>query len=173
MKNKYRITILGVTIIIIFILFLSVLNSNKVYQPSQMLGKKIPEFVLDNLFNKNLKLNSKNLSEKEFAVLNIWASWCIPCRIEHPFLMDLKNKYQIEIIGINYKDDDNNAKEFLKKYSNPFSSIGIDKNGEAAIQLGAFGVPETYVLKNGKIIFKHIGPINADVVIKIIELRGK
>ena len=95
MNNKYKIIILGITIVIIFILFLRVLNSNKTYQPNQMIGKKIPEFILENLLNKNPKLDSNILSGKDFAVLNIWASWCIPCRIEHPFLMDLKNNNQL------------------------------------------------------------------------------
>jgi cytochrome c biogenesis protein CcmG/thiol:disulfide interchange protein DsbE len=173
MKNKYKIIILGITIVIIFILFLRVLNSNKTYQPNQMIGKKIPEFILENLLNKNPKLDSNILSGKDFIVLNIWASWCIPCRIEHPFLMDLKDKNQIDIIGLNYKDESGNAKNFLKKYGNPFSLIGVDKKGEVAIQLGAYGVPETYVLKKGKIIFKHIGPLNGDTVNKILELKNK
>ena len=171
MNNKYKIIILGITIVIIFFLFLRVLNSNKTYQPNQMIGKKIPEFILEDLFNKNAKLDSKVLSGKDFAVLNIWASWCIPCRIEHPFLMDLKDKNQINIIGLNYKDENANAKNFLKKYGNPYSLIGVDKKGEVAIQLGAYGVPETYVLKKGKIIFKHIGPLNEDAVNKILELK--
>ncbi len=92
-------------------------------QPNQMIGKKIPEFILEDLFNKNTKLDSNILSGKDFAVLNIWASWCIPCRIEHPFLMDLKDKNRINIIGLNYKDESGNAKNFLKKYGNPYSSI--------------------------------------------------
>ena len=101
MNNKYKIIILGITIVIIFILFLRVLNTDKTYQPNQMIGKKIPEFILDDLFNKNIKLDSNILLDKDFAVLNIWASWCIPCRIEHPFLMDLKDKNRINIIGLN------------------------------------------------------------------------
>jgi len=111
MNNKYKIIILGVTIIIIFILFLKVLNS------------------------------------------------------------DLKDKNKINIIGLNYKDESKNAKNFLKKYGNPYSIIGIDKKGEFAILLGAYGVPETYVVEKGKIIFKHIGPINEDVVNKILQLK--
>jgi cytochrome c biogenesis protein CcmG/thiol:disulfide interchange protein DsbE len=85
--------------------------------------------------------------------------------------MDLKDKNRINIIGLNYKDESANAKNFLKKYGNPYSSIGVDKKGEVAIQLGAYGVPETYVLKKGKIVFKHIGPLNEDAVNKILELK--
>lgn len=171
MSNKLKIIILGATIVIIFILFLGVLNSNKVYQPNQMIGKKIPGFILEDLFNKNTKLDSNSLADEDFVILNIWASWCVPCQIEHPFLMNLKNKKKINIIGLNYKDETNNAKNFLKKYGNPYTLIGVDKKGEVGIQLGAYGVPETYVLKKGKIIFKHIGPINEDVVNKILELK--
>jgi cytochrome c biogenesis protein CcmG/thiol:disulfide interchange protein DsbE len=171
MNIRYRIIILTVTLLIIFALFLKVLNSNKVYQPNHMIGKKISEFVLEDLFEKKIKINSKELTDKDFVVINIWASWCIPCRVEHPLLMNLKKNNQINIIGINYKDERMNAKNFLKSYGNPYQLVGVDSNGEVAIQLGAYGVPETYVLNKGKIIFKNIGPINEDVVIKILQLK--
>lgn len=171
MNKKYKILILGVTTAIIFILFLKVLNTDKVYQPNQMVNKKIPEIILEDFNNKNSKIDQNTFSQKDFVLINIWASWCVPCLIEHPFLMSLKNKNKIDIIGINYKDETTNAQNFLKKYGNPYSRIGVDKKGEVTIQLGAYGVPETYVLKKGLIIFKHIGPINEDIVNKILELK--
>lgn len=171
MNKKYKILILGATTVIIFILFLRVLNTDKVYQPNQMLNKKIPEIILEDFNNKNSKIDQNIFSQKDFVLINIWASWCVPCLIEHPFLMSLKNKNKIDIIGINYKDETTNAQNFLKKYGNPYSRIGVDKKGEVTIQLGAYGVPETYVLKKGLIIFKHIGPINEDIVNKILELK--
>ena len=171
MNKKYKILILGATTVIIFILFLKVLNTDKVYQPNQMVNKKIPEIILEDFNNKNSKIDQNIFSQKDFVLINIWASWCVPCLIEHPFLMSLKNKNKIDIIGINYKDETTNAQNFLKKYGNPYSRIGVDKKGEVTIQLGAYGVPETYVLKNGLIIFKHIGPINEDIVNKILELK--
>lgn len=171
MNKKYKILILGVTTAIIFILFLKVLNTDKVYQPNQMINKKIPEIILEDFNNKNSKIDQNTFSQKDFVLINIWASWCVPCLIEHPFLMSLKNKNKIDIIGINYKDETTNAQNFLKKYGNPYSRIGVDKKGEVTIQLGAYGVPETYVLKKGLIIFKHIGPINEDIVNKILELK--
>ena len=109
-------------------------------------------FFYQALFNKNTKLDTSVWANKDFIVLNIWASWCVPCQIEHPFLMSLKDKNKINIIGLNYKDESKNAKNFLKKYGNPYSIIGIDKKGEFAILLGAYGVPETYVVEKGKII---------------------
>ena len=171
MNKKYKILILGATTFIIFILFLKVLNTDKVYQPNQMVNKKIPEIILEDFNNKNSKIDQNIFSQKDFVLINIWASWCVPCLIEHPFLMSLKNQNKIDIIGINYKDETTNAQNFLKKYGNPYSRIGVDKKGEVTIQLGAYGVPETYVLKKGLIIFKHIGPINEDIVNKILELK--
>ena len=171
MNIKYKIIILTITFILIFGVFLKVLNSNKSYQPNQMIGKKIPEFILEDLFDKKKRINSKELLDKDFVVINIWASWCIPCRVEHPLLMNLKKKDQINIVGINYKDEQINAKNFLKNYGNPYQLIGSDNNGEVSIQLGAYGVPETYVLNKGKIVFKNIGPINEDVVERILKLK--
>ena len=171
MNKKYKILILGATTIIIFILFLKALNTDKVYQPNQMVNKKIPEIILEDFNNKNIKIDQHIFSQKDFVLINIWASWCVPCLIEHPFLMSLKNKSKIDIIGINYKDETTNAQNFLKKYGNPYSRIGVDKKGEVTIQLGAYGIPETYVLKKGLIVFKHIGPINEDIVNKILELK--
>ena len=171
MNKKYKILILGATTVIIFILFLKALNTDKVYQPNQMVNKKIPEIILEYFNNKNSKIDQNIFSQKDFVLINIWASWCVPCLIEHPFLMSLKNKNKIDIIGINYKDETTNAQNFLKKYDNPYSRLGVDKKGEVTIQLGAYGVPETYVLKKGLIIFKHIGPINEDIVNKILELK--
>ena len=171
MNKKYKILILGATTVIIFILFLKALNTDKIYQPNQMVNKKIPEIILEDFNNKNSKIDQNIFLQKDFVLINIWASWCVPCLIEHPFLMSLKNKNKIDIIGINYKDETTNAQNFLKKYGNPYSRIGVDKKGEVTIQLGAYGVPETYVLKKGLIIFKHIGPINEDIVNKILELK--
>ena len=171
MNIKYRIIILTITFLIIFGLFLKVLNSNKVYQPNQMIGKKLPEFILEDLFDKKIKISSERLLDKDFVIINIWASWCIPCRVEHPLLMNLKKNNQINIIGINYKDEKINAKNFLKDYGNPYQLVGSDSNGEVSIQLGAYGVPETYVLNKGKIVFKNIGPMNADIVEKILQLK--
>ena len=127
MNKKYKILILGATTVIIFILFLKALNTDKVYQPNQMVNKKIPEIILEDFNNKNSKIDQNIFSQKDFVLINIWASWCVPCLIEHPFLMSLKNKNKIDIIGINYKDETTNAQNFLKKYGNPYSRIGVDK----------------------------------------------
>ena len=97
----------------------------------------------------------------EFYILNIWSSWCFPCREEHPKLMELSKKSSAKIIGLNYKDNNNDAKKFIEKFGNPYSKIIMDEKGIISIELGAYGVPETYIINNEKkIIKKFLGPLN-------------
>jgi cytochrome c biogenesis protein CcmG/thiol:disulfide interchange protein DsbE len=99
----------------------------------------------------------------EVAVLNVWASWCVPCRDEAPLLMMLATDARIRVVGINYKDQGDNARRFLGRYGNPFIANGVDANGRAAIEWGVYGVPETFVVgRDGRIAYKLIGPITPD-----------
>lgn len=135
-----------------------------------MIGKQFPNLTEESLFNNEI-LNIRQISNNDLFVVNIFASWCAPCKVEHPFLMKLKNK-NISIIGINYKDTKDNAKKFLRKFKNPYQEVLLDYKGELSINLGAYGVPETYLVdKNFKIIDKQIGPINNDFVEKVLNLR--
>ena len=93
-------------------------------------------------------------------LLNIWSSWCVPCKQEHPLLMNLSINKNIELIGINYKDTKINAKFFLNELGNPYRKIIFDKKGIKAIEWGAYGVPESFLIKNGMIIKRYIGPLN-------------
>jgi cytochrome c biogenesis protein CcmG/thiol:disulfide interchange protein DsbE len=99
----------------------------------------------------------------EVTVLNVWASWCVPCRDEAPLLMTLAADRRIRLVGINYKDQPDNARRFLGRYGNPFVANGADVNGRAAIEWGVYGVPETFVVgHNGRIAYKLIGPITPE-----------
>jgi len=104
------------------------------------------------------------------SVVNVWASWCVPCHDEAPLLLDLAKDRRIRLVGINYKDAADNARRFLGRYGNPFGAVGVDANGRASIEWGVYGVPETFVVgRDGAIAYKLIGPItreNIDSVLK-------
>ena len=104
------------------------------------------------------------------TVVNVWASWCVPCHDEAPLLMELAKDTRLRIVGINYKDQPDNARRFLGRYGNPFVAAGADENGRAAIEWGVYGVPETFVVgRDARIAYKLVGPItteNFDSVLK-------
>ena len=106
----------------------------------------------------------------EVTVLNVWASWCVPCHDEAPLLLKLAADRRILVAGINYKDEADNARRFLGRHGNPFVANGIDRNGRAAIEWGVYGVPETFVVgRDGRIAFKLIGPITPDNLDKALQ----
>jgi cytochrome c biogenesis protein CcmG, thiol:disulfide interchange protein DsbE len=133
--------------------------------PSALLGRPAPATTLpaiDGLTEQGKPvpgLTPQTLRGK-VSVVNVWASWCVPCHDEAPLLHALSADKRFEIVGINYKDATENARRFLGRYGNPFSAVGVDGNGRASIEWGVYGVPETFVVgRDGKIFYKLIGPI--------------
>ena len=165
-KNFLPISIIFI-FIIIFIIFYKGLRGTNIYIPESNNNIEIPVFSAK-LFYSNKTINSLDIFElNKFYLLNIWSSWCIPCRQEHPILNELKNNENIKIIGINYKDSKINAENFLDELGNPYEKIIFDKDGTLAIEWGAFGVPESFLIFNQKIIKKYIGPINNELIKEI------
>jgi len=123
-------------------------------------------------FNTDNNIFIKNLFEKEKLIaINIWASWCIPCRQEHQYIKNLAEINNLNLVGLNYKDKKNNAEKFLEQLGNPFDIILSDTDGTKSIFLGAYGVPETLILDSElKILRKYIGPINSKIVEEIKNL---
>ncbi|MBO6917504.1 MAG: DsbE family thiol:disulfide interchange protein [Rhizobiaceae bacterium] len=142
--------------------------------PSVLIGEKAPSIDLPALERFDLPaLNDEAITGK-LTLLNVWASWCVPCRQEHPFLVDLAKDQRLNIVGLNYKDKPFNAAQFLTGLGNPYTAVGVDSTGEATIDWGVYGVPETFVIApDGTIIYKHIGPITdaalADKIMPVLE----
>ena len=150
--------ILIITTAFIFICFFFGLNKKDKTLNSPLLNKPIPEINLVSLKNENLNESDFN---KEIILVNFFASWCVPCIVEHDFLFELKKQKPIKIYGINYKDDIENLEIWLEKLGNPYSKIGIDKTGITGINWGVNGIPESLLIdKNGIIKHKINGVIN-------------
>ncbi|MEM7523847.1 MAG: DsbE family thiol:disulfide interchange protein [Pseudomonadota bacterium] len=129
--------------------------------PSTFIDRPAPETALAPLLDSKPGLALGDLADGEVKLVNIWASWCGPCRVEHPFLMELAED-GVDIRGFNYKDTPEQAKAFLSALGDPYSAIGQDRTGRAGIEWGVYGVPETFVINGeGRIIYKHIGPVQA------------
>jgi cytochrome c biogenesis protein CcmG/thiol:disulfide interchange protein DsbE len=104
------------------------------------------------------------------SIVNVWASWCVPCHDEAPLLTELGKDKRLQVIGINYKDTAENARRFLGRYGNPFGMVGVDGNGRAAIEWGVYGVPETFIVgREGKIVYKLVGPITPDNLDSVVK----
>jgi cytochrome c biogenesis protein CcmG/thiol:disulfide interchange protein DsbE len=130
--------------------------------PSALIGAQAPQTALPPLEGLDLP----GLASADFAgkvtLVNVWASWCAPCRQEHPMLMRLAEDDRIRIAGLNYKDSPANARRFLGELGNPFDAVGVDDNGRTAIDWGVYGVPESFVVgPDGTILYKHVGPFSA------------
>jgi cytochrome c biogenesis protein CcmG/thiol:disulfide interchange protein DsbE len=129
--------------------------------PSALIGTKAPSLSLEPLIGSQRPALTSSAIAGKLSVVNVFASWCVPCRQEHPLLTEIAKDPAVNVVGINYKDKSENALRFLGELGNPFAAIGIDPNGKAAIDWGVYGIPETYLVgADGTILFKKIGPID-------------
>lgn len=132
--------------------------------PSALIGKSVPDFRLEGITGLTRDgapvpgLSSVDLAKGVFVV-NVFASWCAPCRAEHPLLVDLAKDGRIRLHGLNYKDADDQALRFLNGLGNPYAAVGADRNGRVGIDWGVYGVPETFVVADGRIAAKLVGPL--------------
>jgi cytochrome c biogenesis protein CcmG/thiol:disulfide interchange protein DsbE len=136
--------------------------------PSALIGRPAPDAALPAL--DGLERDGKPVPgivagefKGQVTLVNVWSSWCVPCRDEAPLLMRLAEDSRLRLVGINYKDEPDNARRFLSRYGNPFAASGADRKGRAAIEWGVYGVPETFIVgRDGIIAYKLVGPITAD-----------
>ncbi|WFS00509.1 DsbE family thiol:disulfide interchange protein [Rhizobium tumorigenes] len=130
--------------------------------PSALIGRRAPSLALPPLDGANLPALTDAAIKGKLTLVNVFASWCIPCREEHPLLKELAKDGRLNVVAINYKDQPENALRFLGELGNPFKAIGIDPKGAAAIDWGVYGIPESYlVAPDGTIVYKRVGPFDA------------
>jgi cytochrome c biogenesis protein CcmG/thiol:disulfide interchange protein DsbE len=162
MKISFSKIILIFFTLFILIVFFFALNIEKKYSTEKLVGKKIDNFEIRYLL-KNDFFNQESLTNEKYYLVNIWASWCLPCKKEHPKLMKLKNEKNLKLIGINFKDKKLNAINFLKELGNPYDISLSDTDGTKSIIFGVFGVPESILINKERIIVKKfIGPLNTE-----------
>jgi cytochrome c biogenesis protein CcmG/thiol:disulfide interchange protein DsbE len=144
--------------------------------PSALIGHPAPQTALpelEGLVNDGTQVPGLDpaMFKGKVSIVNVWASWCVPCHDEAPLFTELGKDKRLQMIGINYKDKPDNARRFLGRYGNPFGIVGVDGNGRAAIEWGVYGVPETFVVgREGTIVYKMVGPVtaeNIDTVLKV------
>ncbi len=140
--------------------------------PSPLIDKPVPIFELPPVPDRTEGFSDADLKQGEVALVNVFASWCGPCRLEHPLLMRLSEGGDVPIYGLNYKDRPEDAKQWLDEMGDPYRRTGSDLDGRVGIDWGVYGVPETFVVdREGRIAYKHIGPIiPADLKEKILPL---
>ena len=166
MKKIFLYTpIVSIVFICIFLLVFLIQGKDPTKPPSALLNEDLPKFSLINLFNKNQFLSDQNLDGKVFLI-NFFASWCAPCKVEHPLFFEIKEEYpNLFILGVDMQDIEEDAIKYLKNDGNPYDYVGFDKYGSVAIEFGVVGLPETFLINSsGKIIYKHLGPLTREII---------
>ena len=153
----------SIILLIIFIIgvFFVGLNKNSIYDTKNLVGQKITKIQLEHFTENNRIITENDLKKNDFTLINFWASWCGPCRDEHPILLKLSKEKNLQLLGVNFKDKKNNALKFLSDLGNPYEYLAKDELGKDSINFGIYGIPESILVnKNFVIIKKFIGPIS-------------
>ena len=171
MQKIIKIIILFIFLFVIGIFYISLTRDTN-YNTSSLINKDTPEFKIISFDEANFYTRD-DLKKNNYILINFWASWCAPCKIEHPILMKLSQTKNLMILGINFKDKETQAKTFLNELGNPYDLLAKDKNGKQSVRFGVYGIPESILInKDLMIIQKFVGPLSFDDyknIIKIIE----
>jgi len=169
MQNIIKIIIFLIFFFIISVFYISLTRETN-YDTSNLINKKITEFKVINADETGFYTRD-NLKKNDFTLINFWASWCAPCKVEHPILMRLSKSKKLKILGVNFKDKDKQAKKFLSDLGNPYDFLAKDINGKQSVSLGIYGIPESILINNELLIMqKFVGPLSLDDYNKIEEL---
>lgn len=177
---RYMLLLLPVLFLLVSVgVFLPLLNRDSQDLPSALIGKAVLSFDGRDLYESGRVYDKSLFSEGRISLVNVFASWCVPCLAEHPFIRRIGLQTGVQMIGLNWRDDDRGARAFLQKYGNPYDIVVVDVGGRTALDWGVVGVPETYLVDgSGVIRFKHTGPIIesaqvAGILAKIAALRAE
>mgnify|MGYP005722937443 FL=1 len=169
MQKIIKITIIFLLIFILGIFFLS-LNKSSNYNTESLVGNKLGEIELVS-FKDDRIFTNEDFKKNSFTLINFWASWCAPCRIEHPQLMELSKENNLKILGVNFKDKKINALKFLKDLGDPYEYLTRDSNGKQSVNFGIYGIPESILIDNKlTIIKKFVGPLTKQDLNNIKEI---
>ena len=171
MQKIIKIIILFIFLFVIGIFYISLTRDTN-YNTSSLINKETPEFKIISFDNSNFYTRD-DIKKNNYTLINFWASWCAPCKIEHPILMKLSQKKNLMLLGINFKDKESQAKVFLNELGDPYDLLAKDKNGKQSVRFGVYGIPESILInKDLMIIQKFVGPLSDDDynnIIKILE----
>ena len=171
MQKIIKIIILFIFLFVIGIFYISLTRDTN-YNTSSLVNKDAPEFKIISFDDSNY-FTRDDIKKNNYTLINFWASWCAPCRVEHPILMKLSKTKNLVILGIKFKDKEPQAKTFLSELGNPYDLLAKDKNGKYSVKFGIYGIPESILInKELMIIQKFVGPLSVDDynnIIKIIE----
>ena len=168
MRNTVKIIIFVIFFFIIGVFYLSLTRETN-YNTSSLINKEVPQFKIS-YFDKKGFYTKEDLIKNNYTLINFWASWCGPCRIEHPILMKLSAENNLKILGVNFKDKQELASIFLKDLGNPYRFLLKDIEGKHSVNFGIYGIPESLLINNNIIIKKFVGPLSLDNYKEIKEI---
>ena len=153
-------SIIVLLFIFVLLVFYNSLNRETNYSTDYLVGNKLTKINLKS-FDDNKIYTSEDLKNNDYTLINFWASWCAPCRVEHPYLMQLSKEKKLKILGVNFKDKKINALKFLNNLGNPYNLLAKDTTGKQSVNFGIYGIPESILINNETIVLKKfIGPLN-------------
>ena len=163
-------SIIVLLFIFVLLVFYNSLNRETNYSTDQLVGNKLTKINLKS-YDDNKIYTSKDFKKSRYTLINFWASWCAPCRIEHPYLMQLSKEKNLKILGVNFKDKKINASKFLNELGNPYYYMAKDTTGKQSVNFGIYGIPESILINNETIVLKKfVGPLNEQNLNDIKEI---